>query len=200
MVAKGNVEKILIPVPVTRILRVTVKGTSPLICNKFSAKAKRQIEDKKGQKAKTAKGKSDPEAEYRESLYPLDGKGYGFKANAFKLAMVAACTYCDGMSKVYAKGAFFVMGDLLLINGKPHMREDMVRVPPGRGGADIRYRGEFDKWSIDLDIRFNANLISAEQVVNLLSIAGFHIGIGEMRPSAPLKPGTNGMFEVKTRR
>jgi hypothetical protein len=33
------------------------------------------------------------------------------------------------------------------------MREDMVRI--GMGTADIRYRGEFPEWSVDVPLRFN---------------------------------------------
>lgn len=97
----------------------------------------------------------------------------------------------------FVKGAFYVRGDLLPIKGsKPQMRTDTVRVPPGRGGADLRYRGEFLKWEIVLPIEYDANLVTPEQIVNLVNIAGWSIGVGEMRPSSPMKPGSSGMWEV----
>lgn len=194
--AKQKTLEISIPVPDMQVLNVTVTGISPLICHKWSTKAQRQIEDKKGKKAKVAREMCDPEAEFRESLYEIDGRGkYGFPASAFKQAMVDACSFCQGISMKIAKGAFFVMGDLLEIKGsKPKMVTHMVKVPPRKGSADIRYRGQFDEWSITMMIRYNANVVSAEQVLNLLVLAGVSIGIGEMRPGAPMKPGTNGMW------
>lgn len=198
--AKVKKETISIPAPDIRVLNVTVEGTSPLIVHRFAEKARKQIEDKQGKRARGAREIRDPEAEYEAAMYKLDGRGkYGFKANAFKLAMVDACAFCEGITKVFAKGAFFVMGDLLEIKGsKPHMRTDVVRVPPGPGGgADMRYRPEWDTWTIDLQIRYNAQLITAEQLVNLLTLAGLHIGIGEQRPSSPKKSGNNGMFTVQ---
>ena len=199
-VQKEKTKELLIPRPDIQVLRVTVKGTSPLIVHKWSTKAQRQIEDKQAKRAKKAREKRDPEAEFRAALYEI-GKGkYGFPASAFKHAMIAACRFCQGVPMTFAKGAFFVMGDILLIKGsKPVMRTDIVRVPPRTGGADLRYRPEFAKWEIDLDIRYNAHLIEPDQIVNLLCIAGYSVGIGESRPSSPMKPGTNGMFEVKAR-
>ena len=196
--AKQKVQEISIPVPDMRVLNVTVTGTSPLLCHKWSTKAQQIIVDKQGMKPKAGREARDPEAEFRATLYELDGRDkYGFPASAFKQAMVDACGFCHGITKTFAKGAFFVMGDLLEIKGsKPKMVTHMVREPPVTGGANIRYRGQFDTWSILLMIRYNANVISAEQVANLASVAGVHIGIGETRPSAPRKPGTNGMWTV----
>lgn len=198
----AKVQRIEIPAPKMGVLLLTVKGTSPLICHKWSTKAQRQIEDKQAKKAQKVKDVREPEAEYLASMYQLSSNGkmaYGFPARAFKAAMVAACRYCDGITMTFAKGAFFVMGDILPINkSKPHMRTDIVRVPPRTGGADLRYRGEFDTgWEVDLTIRYNANLVTPEQLMNLLALAGWCIGVGEQRPSSPMKDGTNGMFEVK---
>ena len=73
------------------------------------------------------------------------------------------------------------------------MREYMVRI--GMGTADIRYRGEFKKWSTTLHIRYNSNAMSAEQIVNLFNVAGFACGVGEWRPQ---KDGSYGCFHVAT--
>jgi hypothetical protein len=189
-------DKIVIPRPDRRQMAVRVKGTTPLICNKFSEKMKEQIQQKKGQQPKQKKGKSDPQAEYRASMYELGRGRYGFKANAFKLAMIEACRFVDGLPMTIAKGAFHVLGDMVEIKGKPTMRTDTVRVPPKRGGADLRYRGEFKKWNVELSLVFDANVISGEQLANLCAAAGWHIGVGEQRPSAPMKPHNNGMWDV----
>ena len=69
----------------------------------------------------------------------------------------------------------------------------MVRV--GMGTADLRYRGAFSSWSTELQVRYNADIISAEQLVHLFNTAGFAVGIGEWRPE---KDGSWGMFHVKT--
>ena len=73
------------------------------------------------------------------------------------------------------------------------MREDTVKV--GMGGSDLRYRGEFADWHARLLVRYNANVLSESQILNLINVAGFAVGVGEWRPE---RDGMNGMFHVAT--
>ena len=182
---------ITIPQMDIRVLQLKVVGDSPLICHAWSSKAKKMMLDKQMKKAKTAKESKDPDQDFKESLYSLPDGGYGFPAVAFKSAAVDACSHVDGLTKVSARGSMHIIGDMVQIEGTPTMREDMVRV--GMGTADIRYRGEFRAWSCMLTLRYNAAVISDEQVVNLFNTAGFAIGVGEWRPQ---RDGSFGMFHV----
>jgi hypothetical protein len=171
-------------------LELTLVGDSPLICHRWSEKAKKQMLDRQMKKAKGAKEAKDPQKDYEESLYKMpDGKGYGFPTVAFKAAAVDAAAFVDGAKKTMMRGCFHVEGELARVEGTPSMREDMCRV--GMGVADLRYRGEFKNWKTKLRIRYNASAISAEQIVNLFQTAGFAIGVGEWRPQ---KDGSYGMF------
>lgn len=76
-------------------------------------------------------------------------------------------------------------------NENIQMRQDMVTV--GMGTADIRFRGQVSDWEAKFMIQFNADILSAEQILNLLQIAGFSQGLGEWRPE---RNGSNGTFEV----
>src|SRR5262249_15901195 len=93
--------------------------------------------------------------------------------------------------KVAARQAFHVVGELVQIHGEPEMREDMVRV--GMGAADIRYRAEFKQWKVCLSIRYNARVLTDEQIINLFNTAGFAGGVGEWRSE---KDGSFGLFHV----
>lgn len=192
---------IAIPAPDIRLISVSLVGDSPYISHKFSAKSKRQMSDKQQGKAQLKKAPKNPKEDFEASLYPIPGrKGkYGIPASSFKQSAVSACRYTDGLSMTMAQGAFFVMGDLIEVVGPaPKMREDVVRIGGfGKKVADLRYRGEFSKWSVKLTIRYNARAITAEQIVGLLNTAGFHVGVGEWRPE---KRGTFGMFHVETRK
>lgn len=176
-------------------LFVEIIGTTPLICNRFSEKSKKQILDKQTKAPKQARKAKNPREEYLSSLYPYPGGGYGFPASAFKKAAVGACSHVEGITKSVARGAFHVIGDLVKLKGsKPKMRQDTVRIP---SGADIRHRAQFDNWSTTLEIKYNENVISDAQIVNLQNVAGFAIGVGEWRPQ---REGTFGMFTVGGRR
>ena len=189
-----------------RTMKLTIVGDSSLIVHAWSEKAKKMILDKQMKKATTAKEAKDPWIDFCESLYWLDGMPdkpteediatarFGFPACGFKAAAVDA-GYQQGIlaKKTTARGAFHIVGDMVEIKGTPTMREDMVRI--GMGTADIRYRGEFKEWTAELAIRYNPNVMSAEQIINLINMGGFANGIGEWRPS---KDGSFGTFHVKT--
>jgi hypothetical protein len=180
-------------IPKLNIQMMTVKlvGDSPLISHKWSDKAKKEMLDKQMKVPKDEKAAKDPQRDYEESLYHTPSGGFGFPSTAFKSAAVDACSHVDGITKVEARGAFHVAGELVAINGQPRMREDMVRV--GMGTADLRYRGEFPEWSAVLSIRFNASVLKPDQIVHLFNVAGFAIGVGEWRPQ---RDGSYGMFHV----
>ena len=199
-------------IPTLNIQQFTLQvvGTTPLIVHAFSAESHGAlaIEAKQQKKAKTAKQARDPEAEYAECFYMMPGssppwtKGarYGIPAAGFKKAAISACRYIDGINMRFASGAFFVLqdggGNVEMECSEPTRRKDTVRIGNQKNILDIRYRPEFADWKCKLRIRYNAAVISAEQVVNLFHHAGFHIGWGEMRPE---KGGYSyGMFEVRT--
>lgn len=189
---KKTAEVIELPRLDIQMARLRLVGDSALICHAWSEKAKRQMLDKQMKVAKQAQSAKSPEQDYIDSLYPHPEGGYGFPAVAFKAAAVDACSHIAGVTKVEARGAFHIVGDLVKIVGEPSPREDMVRV--GMGTADIRYRGEFKQWSAELLIRFNANVLSIAQLGNLFNTGGFAIGVGEWRPQ---RDGSFGMFHVE---
>lgn len=184
----------------------TIRGTSSLIVQQFSEKNRGAIEDKQGQKAKGAREKRNPNAEYLAAHYCMPGTGkagdkktkYGVPAAGLKNCAVTACRFVDGMQMTFARGAFHVLedaGGLVVVKYKAtNMRTDTVRLP--NGNLDLRYRPEFHDWSIRVRIRYNKTAISPEQIVNLFNNAGFGVGLCEWRPE---KNGSHGMFEVATK-
>lgn len=188
---KDGAETITLPALILKTVELTLIGDSPLICHRWSEKAKKQMLDKQMKRAKQAKEAKDPRADYVASLYPYPGGGYGFPVIAFKTAAVDACSHVADITKVLARGAFHIDGELVKIEGEPSMREDMVRV--GMGTADIRYRGQFEDWRVTLAVQINVSVVSVEQVTNLFNLAGFAIGVGEWRPQ---RDGSYGRFHV----
>lgn len=198
-VSKKTTDQIIeLPALTIRRMLLTIVGDSPLIVHRWSEKAKKQMLDKQMKKATQAKAAKDPKKDFEESLYVIGNrkskgpKKYGFPAVGLKKAAVDACSHISGVTKVVARGAFHIDGELVHIKGKPTMREDMVKI--AMGTADIRYRGEFKDWSATFEIRYNEKVISAEQIVNMINTAGFAVGIGEWRPQ---RDGVYGMFHVE---
>lgn len=145
----------------------------------------------------------DKYSAYTEDDFSRDvaGARFGFPATAIKKAGIST-VYRNEMSKdkVSLQGAFFINGqgeDQLVeikTNNPPTIRQDNVKV--GMGTADIRYRPQFDEWSIDLSIRYNANgKLSLSDIVNMINLGGQLNGIGEWRIE---KTGQYGQFHVET--
>lgn len=218
MAVKKNTEVVEIrPIEIAKA-DIMITGDSPLIVHKWSEKAKRQMLDKQMKVTKT-KGREakNPIEDFVSSMYWIHnepdeyteeafeaaiaaGAKFGFPVNAIKQAAISGAYRCGAIKdKVSVKGAFFIEGvqvkenQLAIINGSaPVMREDMVRV--GMGTADIRYRGEFREWSMPLFITYNKNgQYTLEQIINLINMGGYTVGIGEWRPE---KDGQYGMFHV----
>jgi hypothetical protein len=171
---------------------IRIVGDSPLITHAWSEKAKKQIADKQQGKAVARKEPKNPEQEYEGAFYRLPDGTPAMRAIAFKSAAVDAATQLSGLTKVFLRGAFHVVGDLVAVEGVPQMREDMVKI--SMDVADIRYRPEFLTWAVNLTVRVNARAITLEQLIHLFNQAGFSSGVGEWRPQ---KDGTNGMFHVE---
>jgi len=175
-----------------RTIRIRLVGDSPLIVHKWSEKAKKQMLDKQMGIASAGREHKDPQRDFEDSIYRLPDGRPCFPTLAFKAAAVSACTSLGkSVTKVQARQAFHIDGEMAVINGTPQMREDMVKI--SMGTADIRYRGEFPEWSVELDIRYNTRVLSDEQIMNLFNTAGFAVGVGEWRPE---RDGAYGMFHV----
>jgi hypothetical protein len=96
------------------------------------------------------------------------------------------------------RGSYFLkteFGDMAEIKGSiPEIREDMVRI--GMGSADLRYRGEFKNWHMDLILEYNASGdMTLEQILNVINAGGYTCGIGEWRPE---KDGSFGKYHIMT--
>jgi hypothetical protein len=188
-------------------MEVVVIGETGLVSHAWSKKAREEMLAKQMKKAKTAKVAKDPHRDFVESLYWLTPMPenptledvaqarFGFPSIAFKNAMITAAGDVDGAKKTEMRRRIHVQGEFVEIDGTPVMRAggDMVRI--GMGTADIRFRGWFPTWRATVRISYNASAISPAQIVNLLNLAGFGVGIGEWRPE---RNGQFGRFSVAT--
>lgn len=186
---------IILPKMDIRIISIRLVGDESLICHHWSEKAIKIILDKQMGIASPGREHKSPEQDFADSLYVLGDGVYGFPTIAFKKAAVTACTSLGRsvITKVAARQAFHVIGEYARIEGsEPRMRSDMVQLD--QGGADIRFRGEFMPWSVQIKIRYNHRVLSEEQLVNLFNVAGFAVGVGEWRSE---KDGSHGLFHVE---
>lgn len=196
---------IIIKPPDIGFIDVPIIGIDPLLIHAWSQKARQKMLDAQqqepGTKAKKAREKRDPVADYNGARYVFrDGKNEwdGIPAVAFKASMVGACRQINGLPMTEARRALFVRYDgvthyfspnscrteigLVRIYGEPQMREDTAR--NSDGGTDLRFRPQYWPWRATLKIEFNASKFSPDAIVNLVATAGYWEGVGEWRPGS----------------
>ena len=189
----------MIEIPSIRlgVMRVEIKGRSDLIVHAWSEKAKNEMRIKQQKKAKPAKEAKDPNADFEASKYKDAAGRDCIKALAIKSAMVSAAGLTDGLKMTFLRKALFVRysaeeTELIPLSYETcEMREDMVRV--GMGTADLRYRAAYKNWSAAFEVEWQADVLEPAQVLYLLRLAGFSIGIHEWRPE---RDGDFGRFDL----
>jgi hypothetical protein len=182
------------------VLEIPIQGTSPLIVNRWSEKAKEMMLQKQQTSARTKREPKDPVANFEASRYRLPSGADGFPATAFKAAIVHASRFFEkSCSQVLLKQSIIVIGEgpeqlVPLTYGEVIMREDTTR--NATGVADLRYRAQYWPWSATLLVRTIEGQFDTESIFALVDAAGIG-GVGEWRPTAPKSAtGTFGCFEV----
>lgn len=215
MAAKKTEEIVVIKAIDSKQVKIKIVGDTPLVVHAWSEKAKKMMLAAQMKETKTkAKDIRDPYDEFINSMYWLtkkpestpeafeeavkNGAKWGFPVGAIKMAGNSAA-YRSGWVKnqMQLRGSYFLkteFGDMAEIKGcVPIMREDMVRI--GMGSADLRYRAEFQNWSMEMILEYNAGgELTLDQIVNVINAGGYSVGIGEWRPE---KDGDFGRYHIE---
>lgn len=214
MATKKTEEVVEIKAIQNKQTKIQIIGDTPLIVHAWSEKAKRMMLEAQQKKNKTkAKEVRDPYDEFINSMYWLtkkpestveafeqavaNGAKWGFPVGAIKMAGNSAA-YRNGWVKnqMQLRGSYFLKtewGDMAeIISDTPIIREDMVRI--GMGSADLRYRAEFQNWHMEMILEYNASGdLTLEQIMNVINLGGYSVGIGEWRPE---RDGDFGRYHI----
>lgn len=191
-----DLRRVHIPEAPMEMAQVHLVGTSTLILHAFSEKARKQMLGKQtGSPMK--KEFKDPEECFNGARY-IDEKGRDcIRGASFKHAMVDAASFTKGATKVKLRGGVFIHGDDLLPikYDRIRNREDVTRVGNSFSKvADLRYRPEYFDWSVQIILRYMPNVVTLDQALTYLQLAGQCIGVGEWRPQ---RNGVHGTFRVE---
>lgn len=190
------VKKNTAPDEITDILKVTtgtflvhIVGTSPLILNRMSEKAKHELLMPKGRKTAVEKAtslKHLPVEEYRASAYTLKDESnptfLALLATSFKGALRSAALDMPGAKKAQIGRLTYIAGDYVGIYGVPKLFMAIVRSADMNKTPDVRTRAIVPKWACRFEVTYVQPLIRAQAVANLLAAAGLTIGVGDGRP------------------
>jgi len=180
------------------IYEITIKGTSPLIQHKWSNKGLNMLAMTAAERKKQPKVARNPEQDTLDATYFTPDGEYAIPLMAFKAAVISAAHKDLGIEKTLVRKSLFIPNEFPgmlapMVCSDPILREDIVRV--GQNQTDIRHRPMFEKWSVRIPLQVDEGNLSLQNVIDLITRAGFSVGIGEWRPE---KGGEFGRFEVDT--
>jgi hypothetical protein len=211
MATKAKTDDIAVIKPADiRRATLRIRGTAPYVQNKFSHKARTQMmvamsTPANEKKAKTARKARDYDDDFEQAQHVMADGTRGIPCTAFRAAMIDACRTV-GLVMTKAKMSVFVVPDgfdvddgtplVTIQSDAPERTESLVR--NDNGSADIRIRPMWRDWCADITLEFDADMITAESVVNLLDRAGRQVGVGEGRPFSKNSVGQGwGTFTVE---
>lgn len=178
-------------------LKVKIVGRTPYLPEPMDMAVLDRYDNKKSKK-NYQKDELSEEDKAKEKYY-FDEKGKkGIPARAFYNSMIRASSYLfdkkdGGMRNV--KEGVNILGNIVPLKYKKEVRVTHWGRMSGMTKAPRKIiRNSFEDWSCELEIEFNQEQLSTENIINILNWAGFHIGVGGFRKE---KTGNYGSFFVE---
>lgn len=196
MATKANAIE-MTPIEVKRMI-ITIAGDGDLVLNKMNDPVARDLVDARKDKAKSLE-KHNMWEEIITAMHWRDGKPKDFSEEGLVDALKnnAPCISAFGLKKSFGDAvvrnqidkyktkfdaSINLVGDLFPIKFAEHYIDEKL-MSPKRGAPVLVRLNRFSGWSADIVIDYMENAYSAEQIVNIIKLAGFGIGIGSGRTS-----------------
>lgn len=169
-------------------ITIHVVGETPLILNRMSEKAKRELLMPRGRLTQVQRAtnlKHDPVEEYHASAYRLQQPDaptlLAILSTSFKKAMMTAALDLPGTKKAQIGRLTYVDGDYVGIYGVPKLFMSVTRSADMNKTPDVRTRAIVPQWCARLSVTFTQPLMREQAVVRLLLAAGISVGVGDWR-------------------
>lgn len=206
-------DRVVISPPNFQYIEIPIIGTAPLVVARFSDKARAMIRAKheagsvsRGKKVRESR---DFDLDYESSKYVSADGWNGVHAAAFRNGAIDACR-AVGYKMTHAKLALFIVADgedkfdrTPLVRIRDAEAEPWItHVRNATGVADLRARAMWPAgWRMQLRIRFDGDMFTQSDVVNLIARVGIQVGIGEGRPYSKQSAGLGfGTFRIEGER
>lgn len=191
-----KIDEVIVDPLLIMTTRMKIMGITPFLMNKMADKDKLNLLNKqKGQPGEKVKIRNIEE-ELENKIHRLSNGTVGIPVVAIKKSMVEAAPIL-GMEKRQVRGGLFIIaeeGNLVPLKYKKREVNESTTRDSGIGRTPrTTFRPQFNDWSCEFTVKYNAKQITTHQIVSLLKIAGFHVGLGSWRP---LTDGNFGTFTV----
>lgn len=179
---------------------ISIVGDSDLVLNKMNSVIVRQLSDVRNDKAKKIE-KPNKWEEIITSVHWLNGNPDEYTEETFldKLKNDSPCITTHGVKEmlkdtVYRTGIDknktkmgtnvnvigYKGGNLIPVKFTEHYLNELL-MSPQRGKPILARLNCFKGWSADIELEYIDSVYSAEQLFNIMNVAGFGSGIGSSR-------------------
>ena len=181
--------------------QVTIVGDGDLVLNKMNDVTSRELIDIRKDKAKNVTEKANEWESIITAIHWRDGKPTDFSEEGMKKALTenAPCLTAFGLKKSFGQAVvqngidtystkfnagmnIVASGNLVPIKFAKHLIDEKL-MSPKRGAPVLVRLNRFTGWSAVFTIQYTGAVYSLEQIVNIINMAGFSIGIGSGRTS-----------------
>ena len=195
--AKKN--EVTIPQPKIETVEISIEGVTPLLMEKMDPRVAEIYDKKKSKQVYEEDNRSEEEKVLDKIHYTPDGN-IGFPSSGFLQGMLDVAPRINGAKnapyKTEIKQAVGFLDDVVPIDFKKQDIHTTVGKTSGRTAAPrLIIRPQFYGWKCKLRISYNSEIISLEQLINLINWAGFHCGLGGFRRN---RSGTFGQYKVSS--
>ena len=182
-------------------MTVTIQGDGDLILNKMNNRNTRALVDARKDKAKDVMAEVNVWEDIISAMHWYKGEPDDYSEKGLKKALKenAPCITAFGLKKSFAEAVVrneidvyatkFNNGVNVIANGglipiifTEHTVDEKL-MSPKKGSPVLVRLNRFSGWSADITIQYTGTVYSAEQIVNIINLAGFGGGIGSGRTS-----------------
>lgn len=183
-----------------RQMEVTIVGDGDLVLNKMNDINKKELIDKRKNKAKDTEKPNMWEGVIT-SIHWRDGKPSDMSEDGLRKALEenAPCITSFGLKKSFGDAVVrneidkyktkfdagvnvVAKGGLVPIKFSEHFLDEKL-MSPKKGSPVLAYLNRFSGWSATFTVSYMESVYSAEQIINIINLAGFGLGIGSGRTS-----------------
>ncbi len=184
---------------------ISIEGDGDLILNRMNARTERNMIDERNDRKKTIPDEPNIWEDIITSMHWRDGYPVEDTRELQEHHLVemlrdnAPCITGFGLKKSFAQAvtrneidqygtkisnAVNVVNRLVPIKFAAHYIDEIIMCPPGKKSSPVLARlNRFSGWSAEIPISYTENVYKLEQIVNIINLAGFGLGIGSGRSS-----------------
>jgi hypothetical protein len=182
-------------------ISVTIEGTTPLLCNRFTDAAAMKA-TAGSSAASTAGEKGTPKEQAEQKLYTgADGKKLVIPSpNLFRCIIDGGTFFKAGKSKVTTQKTSMIPAclaiselEIPIVSKESWMVDTRAVRIPSTGGRILAHRPVFNDWQLKFEIELDTDLMTVKLLREIIDAAGKRIGLGDFRPACK---GPFGKFVV----